>query len=147
MNRRQACEYIGNKAQDLFESNFRMAKKSDRETDMYDHIDYFINGVGIDVKYNAHLDTIWLELKNVRGDKGWLQGKAEYICWYIEEHHLFVFFKRTELLDFVQSNVTDYTTDKREYMKYYSRIGRDDLITKVKMSHIRHLLCLWSKCA
>ena len=48
--------------------------KSTRQQDIDDHIDIFIDDIGIDVKGNRHLECIWLEIQNVRGEDGWLKG-------------------------------------------------------------------------
>lgn len=65
--------------------------KTSRKEDMQKHIDFYVNDIGVDVKGNRKLKTIWLELKNVRGDKGWLQGEAEIIVFDIVELQSFCF--------------------------------------------------------
>jgi hypothetical protein len=55
--------------------------KSTKRQDIQDHIDIFIDDIGIDVKGNRHLECIWLEIQNVKGEDGWLKGKAKYIVF------------------------------------------------------------------
>ncbi len=134
---------------DNFESIFRdkvislglRFDKSTKEDDWYRHIDCYVDGYGVDVKGNRHLDTIWLEYSNVNGNKGWLRGEAKYIAMRISELNCFSIYNRIDLLDFVKLNVKEKTTDKREYLKFYTRErwGKKDLVAKVRYSDIKHL--------
>lgn len=76
------------------------------------------------------IDRIWIEYKNVRGDLGWLYGKADYICF--EEPESFFCIRRSELIKFCDDHVnqSQYSPYKEPY-KLYSRekYGRDDLCT------------------
>jgi len=58
----EACEAIG-----------YSCEKSDRNTDIYDHIDYFVTRLNdetsVDVKGGNHPNTIWVEVKKVNGEK------------------------------------------------------------------------------
>ena len=62
----------GKKAEELFKELMiergNTCIKSTRNDDIHKHIDFYVNNVGVDVKGNRHLETIWLELKNVRGN-------------------------------------------------------------------------------
>ena len=122
----------GLKAEDKFSNlmNIRgnTCVKSNKYDDINKHIDFYVNNIGIDVKGNRHLETIWVELQNVRGNKGWLKGDAEYIVFDIVELNSFCFFKRDELLQFC-SNITEVAKDKTEYKKLYSRKDRDDILS------------------
>jgi len=115
--------------------------KSTKQDDWYKHIDCYVNGYGVDVKGNRHLDTIWLEYSNVNGNKGWLRGEAQYIAMHIHELDCFSIYNRIDLLDFIESNVKEKTTNKGEYFKFYTREkwGKKDLVVKVKYSDIKHL--------
>ena len=141
-SRRNYSMSEGKKAEDKFTelmiSRDNSCIKSSRYDDIYKHIDFWVNGVGVDVKGNRHLETIWVELRNVRGKKGWLKGDAEYIAFDIVELKSFCFFKRDELLDF-SSNITDVAKDKTEYRKLYSRKDRLDILIKYKYEDIKHL--------
>ena len=111
------------------------------EDDMYKHIDCYVDGYGVDVKGNRHLDTIWLEYTNVKGNEGWLRGEAHYIAMNIKELDCFSIYKRVDLLRFVLDNVSKTTTDKTDYLMYYTREkwGKKDKIVKVKYKDIKHL--------
>ena len=139
------CSKDGNKAEDLFKQkvldlnlNYR---KGSREDDWYKHIDCYVNGYGVDVKGNRHLETIWLEYSNVNGNKGWLRGDAKYIAMEIHELNCFSIYNRKDLLDFIKHNVKEKTTNKNDYLKFYNREkwGKKDLIVKVRYSDIKHL--------
>lgn len=112
--------------------------KSNKYDDINKHIDFYVNNIGVDVKGNRHLETIWVELQNVRGNKGWLKGDAEYIVFDIVELNSFCFFKRHELLQFC-SNITEVAKDKTEYKKLYSRKDRGDILIKYRYNDIKHL--------
>lgn len=132
----------GNKAEDKFSklmtSRGNSCVKSSKYEDIYKHIDFYVNGIGVDVKGNRHLETIWVELQNVKGNKGWLKGDAEYIVFDVVELSSFCFFKRDELLKFC-SNITENAEDKTDYRKLYSRKGRSDVLIKYKYEDIKHL--------
>lgn len=126
----------------LMESRGHTCIKSSRHDDIHGHIDFYVNDIPVDVKGNRHLETIWLELKNVRGNDGWLLGNSKFIVFDIIELNSFCFFDRLALYNYVMqiSKKADKTSDKREYNKLYSRIGRQDVIVKVKYEDIVHLL-------
>jgi len=116
-------------------------KESTKKDNWYKHIDCYINGFGVDVKGNRHLKTIWLEYTNVNGGKGWLRGKAFYIAMYIIELNCFSIYKRKDLLKYINENIKDETTNKNDYLKFYSRTKweKKDKIVKVKYNDIKHL--------
>jgi hypothetical protein len=134
---------------DYFEELFRQKvinkgfafRKSTTKEDWYKHIDCYVDGYGVDVKGNRHLETIWLEHTNVNGNKGWLKGDAKYIAFHIAELNCFSIFNRVDLLYFIEANVRYKTTNKNEYFKFYTRErwGKKDLVVKVRYSDIKHL--------
>ena len=132
----------GRKTEDVFHSLMidrgNTCIKSSKEDDIQKHIDFYVNGIGVDVKGNRHLETIWLEIKNVRGDRGWLEGEAEYIVFDVVELSSFCVFYREDLLLFV-STITDIASGKNDYMKLYTRNGRSDVLVKVRYSDIEFL--------
>jgi len=118
-------------------------RKSTREEDMYDHIDYWVKRRGlkgeviessVDVKGCNHPECIWIEFKNVAGDNGWLYGRANYIAFEWDDH-----FRLVRLID-LQVKVHDLTK-KAKYVNhkskalynYYDRSkwGNKDLLTQV----------------
>ena len=124
----------------LLQSEGYQVRKSNKIDDIHKHIDFDVNGHGVDVKGKRYTNTIWLEIQNVRGKDGWLKGEATYIAFDIIDLKQFVFFKRKDLLEFV-SQFKEETEDKREHLKWYSRKkwNRKDKIIKVKYEHIKHL--------
>ena len=135
----KSCE---DKFKDLMTSRGHEIYKSSKYDDIYRHIDFYIAGYSFDVKGHRHLDCIWLELTNVNGNKGWLKGEATYIVFDIVELKSFCFFKRKDLLNYVQENITETTETKDEYNKLYTRAkwGKLDVITKVKFDDIKNLM-------
>lgn len=134
--------FIGKKTEDKF-CNLMISRgndcvKSRPHDNISNHIDFFVNGKGVDVKGSRHLETIWLELKNVNGYKGWLLGKAKYIVFDIEELKSFCFYDRVKLYNFVK-DIKEIAKDKTEYMKLYTRENRNDVIVKVTYDDIKHL--------
>lgn len=132
----------GNKAEDKFKqlmlSRGNTCVKSSRSDDMQKHIDFYVNDIPIDVKGNRHLDTIWLELKNVKGDKGWLECCSDYIVFDVVELNSFCFFDRNDLLLYA-SRFKEIAKDKTEYKKRYTRKNRLDVLIKVRYNDIKHL--------
>jgi len=116
--------------------------KSSKEEDIYQHIDFWVNNKGVDVKGSRHLECIWLELKNVNGDKGWLQGESEWIVFDVEELSSFCVFKRIDLLNYILSTVKETTESKKDFLKYYTRKkwNRKDVLVKCRYYDIEHLL-------
>lgn len=139
------CQRDGDYFEDLFkqkvESKGLRYNEATQEDDWYKHIDCYVNGYGVDIKGNRHLETIWLEYTNVNGNKGWLRGEALYIAMHINELDAFSIYYRQELLKFVEENVQEETTYKNDYFKFYTRKkwGKKDMVVKVKYEDIKHL--------
>ena len=114
--------------------------KSSMNDDMYKHIDYYVNGFGVDVKGKRKLNSIWLEIVNVHGFRGWLKGEAYFIVFDMLDLNAYCVFRRLELLELV-SNVTETTTNNKDYMKIYGREqwGQKDKLIQYKFDHIKHL--------
>ena len=78
--------------------------RASREDDMFKHIDFYWQSpkkgiIAIDVKGikknkrsdNNKDDSIhWIEMKNVRGNDGWVYGKSDYIAFLTKKQILFV---------------------------------------------------------
>ena len=113
-------------------------KESTTEQDRYDHIDFFVNGFGVDAKSNKHLNNIWLEISNVNGNNGWLKGKAYYIIFEIVELNCYSVFKRIDLLNYALT-FKEYTDNKHEFYKIYTRKkwNKKDQVIKVKYDDIK----------
>ena len=105
MDRRKRCKLDGYYFENLFKQRvlsrgLNWVNSSDYD-DIYKHIDCYVNGKGVDVKGNRHLETIWLEYTNVTGKRGWLRGDADFIAFHVSELDKFLLFQRDDLLDFV----------------------------------------------
>lgn len=132
----------GKKAEELFQKVMtergHTCNKSSKYDDIHYHIDFYVNGIGVDVKGNRHLETIWLELNNVKGLDGWLKGKAKYIVFDVVELKSFCFFYKDDLLEYV-SDITEIAESKKDYKKLYTRENRKDVLVKVRYDDIKHL--------
>ena len=122
----------------LMEAKGKFVLTATREQNIYDHVDFWIDDKGVDVKGNRHLDCIWLETKNVHGNRGWLEGEAEYIVFDVKELKGFCFFARTDLLSYCQK-IDERTHTKDDFNKIYTRSGRKDQLVKVRYDDIKHL--------
>ena len=141
MNRKKESFIRGASTEQAFVYAMNQAGKqvevSSREQNIEDHIDFFVDGISVDVKGDRHLDCIWLELRNVNGKYGWLKGKAKYIVMDIKEMNGFVFFLRKDLLRYADQ-FKERTASKEDYYKLYTRTNRLDIIVKCKYDDIKH---------
>jgi len=143
--RLESCKIDGDSFEDLFKQKIISKKlryqKSSQKDDWYRHIDCYVNGYGVDVKGRRCLEEIWLEYTNVNGNKGWLRGEAMYIAMYIKELNAFSIYYREDLLRFIEKNVQEETTNRQDYLKFYTRKkwGKKDMIVKVRYTDIKHL--------
>lgn len=126
-------------------------KKASREEDMYNHIDLYweLNGktYSYDVKSakknsradnKPNYDINWIELKNVRGNKGWLFGKADYIAFECEND--WIICRRTDIINLIDLSVVDQSISKsKDFYTYYQRDGRKDIIVKVPTDDLRKI--------
>lgn len=157
MNRRNTYAHISDKR---YEETLRKGNKTEREfmdlmisrgnvvleatdeEDMYKHIDFFVNGDGVDIKGNKKSYDIWLEVQNVFGGNGWLCGEAKWIVFDLVDVNAYYIYKRMDLLKWVVENTSENTTDRNDYLKYYTRekFGGKDRVVRCNESHINHLL-------
>jgi hypothetical protein len=116
------------------------------QSNINEHFDYLMTKDGrtfkVEVKSlkrvnrrdaNTQDHYVWMELRNVRGEKGWLYGHADLIAF--EMTHAFRIVRRTELVELVEKLVDFETTvgsSKDALYKLYSRTGRPDLLTIIK---------------
>lgn len=156
----------GKKAEDLFiEACWKkgyQAYKSSSQDDIYNHIDYWVKNKkreikGFDVKARKRTSRkskgfndswIWIEFKNVRGNDGWIKGKADFIAFELENTFLIV--KRAELRELCKKLITDTKTRVRRphqaKYKLYTRHGREDVVTQIKTQDIRDGIKTWEWC-
>ena len=87
---------------------------------------------------NSQDDIAWVEGTNVRGEPGWVKGKADYIVFERNKYWLLV--DRQELLNYVVDKLKEkgYEKGKGVY-KIYQREGRLDKITMVPYEDIEKL--------
>ena len=117
--------------------NWRQASKHDN---MYSHIDFFVgkDGKELSVDVKGAKDKVLLEYKNVRGNKGWLYGKADYIAFLGPSKDFFLMVPRQVLADYAERFKTAPFGYKELY-KLYSRKDRDDLMVYVQWQDIEKL--------
>ena len=142
----------------IIESFGLSAKEASFKENVHDHIDFFVKGeteklsdfgFSVDVKARKRKsrgsdeyddEYAWVEFKNVQGKKGWLYGKADKIAFEIESGFLMV--DRAELVKWCEEKV-DFTRFARKahtaIYKVYTRKGREDLISRIKIEDVRGL--------
>lgn len=125
-------------------------KATDKE-DMFKHIDFFLSdGRKVDVKTHKTVNTVdakvsdeftWVELINVNGNRGWIDGEATHIVFSLTSHYFIV--SREDLIELVKSSIFDsklYPKDMfpKPYTKY-RRNGLLDTVVLVPWSDIKQL--------
>lgn len=137
---RARCEHLG-----------KTVVKATEYQNKYEHIDFFVDGISIDVKdekkrnrYDKAIteELIWLEFKNVKGNVGWLCSNVQKIAFKIKE--FFYVFDRKTLLKFCDEFIKDRNVyraiGEKEPRKLYQRPGKQDLISFLNLQDIIHLL-------
>jgi hypothetical protein len=133
------------------------AKKSTDEVDMFDHVDFWHvregEKFGVDLKGNKCPDQLWVEFKNVNGDKGWIDGKAKWIVYEIPEMGGFAGVERVKLREWCVENVeTKRVQNARDaYKMIYSRSAwakgngepQEDLITYITIHDLKEIETYW----
>jgi len=151
-NRGQVVESDFSKLLEIRSISFRKATKQEQ----FKHIDYSTSIGTIDVKAQKRIsrsdsseqeEFIWLEFKNVQGNKGWLSGVTDIIAF--ERANDFVLVRRKDLFLWAHGkcDLNTLVTNSRDALyKGYTRRGRKDLISIVKMVDIMGLHHrIWSK--
>ena len=118
-----------------------------------EHIDFILarddepDKIAVDVKarkkvsrYSDEYDdeNVWIEFNNVRGNLGWLYGKADKIAF--ERDFDFVLVDRESLREYCEATVSPVivkSTAEAIY-KSFQREGRKDVISRVPMKDILH---------
>ena len=124
-----------------------VCRKSSRNDDIYNHIDFYIEDsatndfiASVDVKGGNFMHTIWVELQNVRGNKGWLYGKASVIAFEIPEIGGFSCVLTKHLRGYVEQNVSDkFTAKDKAYKNLYTRKDREDIITSLSLDDLKEI--------
>lgn len=121
-------------------------EKSTRYEDMFQHIDFWWDSpkkgrIGVDVKgvkkknrKDKEVDDSihWVEIQNVKGNKGWIYGDAEYIAFRTLTQIIFV--KTKVLQKWSEEKVLNkqlvYNNPKSCYIPY-QRWQRQDIVYKI----------------
>ena len=93
---------------------------------------------------NVQNQFLWVEFRNVRGECGWLYGKADLIAFEIDNEFWLV--KRTALVDLANKLVdnSQLVTNANEALyRIYTRHGRHDQISKIKTTDLNPII--WQK--
>lgn len=133
----------------ICESKGYIVIKTDDNEDMKNHIDYILvkNGkkIGIDVKHLKDKKRAFIEFKNVRGDDGWIYGKADCICFIVGDKYVVVY--RKDLLEYMAGKMNikgvPCRTRPEDYYFMYGRSGRKDryaMIPPKDLLNIKHML-------
>ena len=122
-------------------------------SNMREHIDFILarddepDKIAVDVKARKKAsrssdeyddDTVWVEFNNVRGNPGWLYGKADKIAF--ERASDFVLVDRESLKDYCETTVAAVFVNSTAEAVYksFQREGRKDVISRVPMKDILH---------
>lgn len=85
-------------------------------------------------------DIIWVEFKNVRGNDGWLYGKATYIAFELVDE--FIVVQTTDLAKLCEKLVDKkkrVSKAKDALYSLYTRKGQKDEISIIKLSDVQTL--------
>lgn len=139
----------------LTEETFKCkTEKSTRTEDIKLHVDFWVlteegKKYGIDVKgvrkhnrNDAYPDDSihWIEVKNVKGNPGWIYGESVYIAFMTNKSVLFVPTKK--LIPFIESKIKGKALtyfNPRQCYQPYQRKGRSDVVIKVPTNDLRLL--------
>lgn len=118
------------------------ATKSSAFADRMDHFDF---NVKFDVKKIRSTDEwgeanyVWVEVMNIKGNDGWLFGKADYFAF--ETLNYWIIVDAETLRKFIEEKVTipDLLFDKKEPYRLYRRHGRLDKVVMVPILDICYL--------
>jgi hypothetical protein len=155
---------LGEKAEGIFVDMARQAgwqvSLSSKDENIDEHWDFHLSkdagNFKVEVKSakrirrndsNSNPDYIWVELRNVRGEVGWLFGKADLIAF--ENESSFIFVKRLDLLAVVNKkvNLVAKVHDPKDALyKIYTRNGRKDKLTLLRTNDIEEIKFMdWKK--
>lgn len=155
---------LGNKAENLFiltaaKQGWKISASS-KDQNINEHWDFQIEKddqkFKVEVKSekriqrnddNLQNNFIWVELRNVRGEIGWLFGKTDLIAF--EKEKTFFFVKRLDLLAVVNKKVNltaKVKSAKDALYKIYTRGGRKDKLTLLPISDIEPIIFMeWNR--
>lgn len=160
--------FEGTEAEKLFintalRKNHKIIRKATPSEDMNQHWDFLLSDkhgldmqFTVDVKAHKHKwrngplleNYFWIEWKNVRGDKGWIDGQADYIA-FIYFNNIY-FYKRKELREAAASLVNfNKLVDKSSLALncIYTRKNRKDQVSMISIPDLHKKikpLAIWS---
>jgi len=149
-----------NKFVQICKSKGYKLKKANKKQDMYEHWDYQITrnipltgSCLVDVKAAKKInrsddkpsyDWTWVEIRNVRGNDGWLKGKADYMAFEQKDH--FIIVKRDELRKWCKKKIDLETkvsiTEEAKYT-LYTRKDRKDIISLINLNDLKKDVQYW----
>ena len=141
-----------NHAEDEFSLKLKDCIWATREQDILEHWDmkgvlfdvtnqvfkFDVKGIKRDTRHgDFNPKIVWTEARNVRGHKGWLYGKADYISF--EKPQQFVVVGRVKLLEFMREKIAANNNEivcipQEALYRIYTRKNRRDKISKALMS-------------
>lgn len=82
-------------------------------------------------------DAVWLEFQTHKGDRGWMNGDADYIVF--ENPFDWLIVNRKKLKQAVEEAIYDKTTtrDRATWFRFYQRPGGQSKAVKVPTSFVR----------
>jgi len=89
-------------------------------------------------------DWTWVEIRNVRGNDGWLKGKADYMAFEQKDH--FIIVKRDELRKWCKKKIdlkTRVSTPEEAKYTLYTRKGRKDIISLINLNDLKKDVQYW----
>jgi hypothetical protein len=148
---------LGRRAEELFvataHSRGWTVTPAPKEADIHEHWDFEIRKDGyarkVEVKAmkrekrndeNLNPEWVWIEFRNVRGEVGWLFGKANWIAF--ETVDSFLIIDRHDLYQHVRRVVDrDAKVESARDAKYktYTRKGRPDQITQIRLDDLKKI--------
>ena len=155
------CAVMGNAAQERFDevitSMNGTSTPSTTQEDIHSHIDRYVklddNEFSVDVKSakatrrdgSIVIDEVWVELINVQGNNGWLFGKEDFLAFELKKYN-FLLVPRLLLAKLCKEKIdTNCIVSRPEdaLYKLYSREGRKDMISRIKLDdviNIKHII-------
>ena len=150
------CAVMGQNAEKLFHQLLTQRGSVNKASlqEEYSHVDFILTAkdnkkLKYEVKARKRVsradsqttvDLVWIELLIVRGDAGWLFGKADKIAF--EQEKEFIVVDRERLVEFVKNKCKPFDivqSPADALHKGYRRFGRKDHLTIILTSDLRSI--------
>ena len=141
------------KVGDTAEQRFKMlcagktVVEANRSQNILGHWDFMVDGEAVDVKARKKLrrhsaeyndNTVYIELRNVRGKRGWLYGNAHKFAFEIPAG--FIMVKRDDLIKTVEQLTEHIACSKPTLYRLYSRSSRpSECVTMIMYSDLLNI--------